>query len=226
MTTPCPNPRPPVPVFATPVYPSLPLTGYAEFPTGLQTGKVHVIPRKEQASAMAAGGQMRKTRLWFFTQSLITVEYDVIDQDFLNMIRAFYDAVEGDLFPFLFQDWTNPNPKGEFCGRGDGVRTLFKIRGDAYTSANFFTVATPGGPRVPLTPTSQDPTTGQFTVVPAPSPGVVVQADVTNEKFLVFFQGFTTKHVHSGGWLPVSVTYLYGEAYQASLGMIQQKVVV
>jgi len=217
---------------------ALPLLDYNEFPTLLQTGVVHVIPRKEQASAMAAGGTMYKTRLWFFTQHLVTVDYEVVDQQYLDMLRSFYDERQGDLNPFLFQDWTDPNPRGEYIGTGDGVSTLFKIRGDSFGQIRdiWRVTRTPSqvkGARdtysrtpVMLTEYDWDVTTGFLTFHSAPPAGQDLFADVCNEKYLVFFQGFTTKHVHSGGWLPFSVTYKGGVAYSAQMSMIQQKTVV
>jgi len=198
------------------------LTDCLVYPYQLRTGMVHVIPRRENSSYMGSSGEMFKSQYWFNSQHLISVDYDVVDLDFLTALRFFYDCVEGDLSLFYFQDWTNPNPIGEFCGVGDGINTEFKIRGDVAELITVYTAAPPSFNRVRVTPVSIDYTTGKF-IIAAPAPGVHVIADVIGEVFKVFFQGYTVKHTTGGGFVPMGVSHLGGKAFKVTVSLLQQK---
>ncbi len=191
----------------------------SQFPTMLQTGRVKKTIRWEQATVMMASGQSRQTLLWHYGQAVFTVQYDVVDDSFLQLVESFYNAVQGDLYTFLFQDWTRPNPKGVSCGVGDGVSVQFKTPGDAFTTLQVFV----GG--VAATPTGANPATGFFNLAAPPALGVRVTANVTGELYLVQFPGFTTHHVHGLGWLPYYAEHLGGNAYRAEVNLVQYKAV-
>jgi len=201
------------------------LTDCLLYPGALRNGLVHIVSRREHSSVMNAAGGMRKTRLWFSQQALVSVDYAVVDLQFLNELRFFYDCVGGDLTPFYFQDWTNPSPIDEFCGKGDGIRTKFKIRGDVMAGITVYTAAPPSFQKVHVIPASIDFTTGTFVLSSPPAKDVHVIADVVGEWFKCFFQGYSVKHVSSaGGNVPLQVKHAGGLAFRVNVSLIQQKV--
>lgn len=135
-------------------------------------------------------GLEQRNRIWQYPRFRFDAQWQFpLSQITANSVQNFWVEHGGDFETFLVQP-TDFGPgtdisTGQVLGKGNGVRTLYKVYGNRFGSAQVYV----NGSSVSATYSGGN---GLITMGAAPASGAVVTADVTSERYVVRFA--TSEH--------------------------------
>lgn len=135
------------------------------------------------------GGQEQRDARWLTPRFRFDISYDLLEDaprpEKMFVWQVLFDHYmdrKGRFASFHFQDWTRADRLKEILGKGNGVRTVFKIYEDKASAITVYKNNV-----VQSTGFTLDLTTGKITFTAAPASGDLITADVTQGLFKVRF---------------------------------------